>query len=224
MIASIRLPSKMQGTTCNVEEFTSLFEKIQNDISKQEEYDDALEDGTTILFYRSTEDDDEKKSYLQEDKSNKDLFETVPIDYERDDMIMMVDNIMYLNDVNIVMLNDPNFADKIFNANKIVYPFFNMNITFDYPCMDKLTFKIYGSKDKGLTMYHLIVQVIQYYRFIYKSHLHFDLKTGEWKNDKISENELLHTCMGTYLYDINITGVVFHKKSNSWIVQYNEYC
>jgi hypothetical protein len=54
--------------------------------------------------------------------------------------------------------------------------------------------------------------------------MHFDLKSGEWTKDKISENNLLHTCMGTYLYDINITGLVLSKKTNSWIVQYDNYC
>jgi hypothetical protein len=215
----------MQGTTVpNSQEFTNIMEEISNNRARQLDYDASLKDSTYILFYRLPRDENEKQIFLDEDNNNKEFHKVCPLDDEINDIILIADNKMYVNKVDITMLLDPDFADKILDTDKIVYPYSRMSITFDQPCMDTLKFNVHGNIINGFTMHHLILQVLRHYRFVYKSHLHFDLESGEWNNEKIENNGLLHNSVGSYWYDVNIIGLKYQKKTNSWIVLYDQYC
>src|SRR5688500_10195408 len=122
----------MQKTTCDVDDFINLMSEISNNRVKHLEYDAALEDDTIIPFYRLLRDEDEKQTFLDEDKSNKEFQKICPLD-ETDDIILIVDDKIYVNKVDIAMLDGPDFADKILDATKIVYPHSTMSITFDQP-------------------------------------------------------------------------------------------
>jgi len=209
--------NKMQGGSATKQ----LFDQIRKKNSDHNEYMDAILDGTCIKFYTLPA-DDEKDEYLQlyKDDQKDELCQSQ--DSSSEDEVIMIDNQIYINKINIDMLDDPNLVDKILDADKVVYPFSHLKVTFDYPCMDELTFDIDSESDK-FTMHQLIVQVLRYYRFIYKAHLHFDLKSGEWKNEKLIHNNLLHTCVGAYLYDVNITALIYREKTKSWVVEYDNY-
>lgn len=181
-------------------------------------YDDSL-DGASILFYKMDDSNTNCVSFKNDGSINNDSDDS-------DDYIITVNSIKYINEVNKEILPMIDNVDVILNANEIVYPFNNINITFDTPIMDKITFNAKskgGWQSHGFTMKELISKVIKYFEFIYQSHLHYDLDNAEWTKEPIKDNDLFHTPVGDYMFDNDIRGLEYKKFDNTWVVLFTHY-
>ena len=146
---------------------------------------------------------------------------------DKDDMIICVDGIEYVNQINLDYLDRIAKSEKIriHNADKIVYPCKSITLVFDYPMMDEITFECAADNSEiGFTYKELIEKVLKYYRMIQMMHYHYNFNDGKFSADKIIDQKLFGCCLGDYLYDINIVGLRYVKKYNRWIVEYDDYC
>ena len=141
-------------------------------------------------------------------------------------LIKKENGIEYINQVNLEYLTRTQNGEtiKILYENDIVYPCESINILFDYPMMDAIMLKCQANEiEKGFTNKELIEKVLKYYRMIQKMHYYYNFDDGTFSSAKMVDQKLFHTCMGDYLYDINIVGLIYDKKTNVWTVEFDDY-
>lgn len=145
---------------------------------------------------------------------------------EKPDAYIKVNGVNYINEVNypdyFFQLRDGT-TPRLFRQGEIAFPTSNLNILFNYPIINDVTFKIYADNDEiGFTWEEVLNKIVKLYhmlRFIDRS---YDFDTGA-----VGPNE------GSKLFNfvgvpedtcaIGIIGLKYHRTPDAWEVLYNEY-
>ena len=189
-------------------------------------YNNEIVDGTEINFYVEQQscDTDAKSGTVEQQGCDTDAKSGINIsnDNDSDNDDIFVDNgITYVKEVELSYLVDN--KPKLFDEDAIVYPFDKIQLLFNYPILDNVTFYARSDNRNGFTRKQLLVCVLRYYKMLQDVHYHYDLKNSTWSDDIIKNSNLFSTALDYEYGDTFVSGITYFKENNAWVVIFNNY-
>lgn len=116
-----------------------------------------------------------------------------------------------------------NYTPRLFKQGEIAFATSNLNILFNYPIINDITFKIYADNDEiGFTWKEVLAKVIKFYhllKFIDKSYDFNTEQVGPTKGSKMFN----FVGVSEDTRAIGIIGLKYHRAPDAWEVLYDHY-
>lgn len=206
------------ATNSVTSKFDPMINKAESNKNRDTEFIDTLVDGQRINFYLENNNLEKYKSNKNKNVEDNDYIYDENTDklYYRE--IRYPEYFEYLKSADKSLEKDNKI---LYNSDEIIYACSYINIEFNYPNYNTVTFKIRAKDNmRGFTTKELADKIIKYYHMLYMVNYGYNFDKGTFTSTKPSY--IFHYYPDYDIYN-GISGLKYYKKLDAWKVQMTSY-